>query len=155
MWSTTVFLFLVWSPCPLISNFSRLNNAWRLQSAAINWGDNWGACHCNKAKVKCNGKGVEVRVHKEEGEEEMEESSHSKNELCLVQLSKVVSEASIFLWNISSFQTTSRGDGYNDTFSRSCLVIKMIPIDFGCLLFLTQAPTGAPAIVFKWKRAAI
>lgn len=35
-------------------------------------------CHCNKAKEKCNGKGAEVRVNKEEGEEEIEELSQSK-----------------------------------------------------------------------------
>lgn len=83
----------------------------------------------------------------EEREEEEEKGSHSTDELWLVWLSGVAAEASIFLPRISSFQPACRSDGCKDAFSSSCLVIKMSLIDFGCLLFMTEAPTGARVIV--------
>lgn len=124
-----------------------LNNSLQLQSAAINW--RWiieGPCHCGQGQGEavCSGGGeLEVRVKGWRKRRRRWEGQpfHSTDE---------TGPGSIRLmgrWRFVIPPPAPRSDGSKDAFSGSCLVIKTSPIDFGCLLFATEAPTGARVIV--------
>lgn len=53
--------------------------------------------------------------------------------------------------HIPSSQPASKSDSCKNAFSSSCLVIKMSPIDFGRLLFMT----GARTTVCEWDKAVV